>query len=754
MSSKERAASGIPGHTSAEVGQASIPTPDPPFIRWIKEQHAAALTRCDADGNDDFSDDFGDDYGDGDDGGSDAENDGESGDSYDIDEYHRGLPGRPFDLTDDMFRDGETDRVRETDREWETDAEAEVGRVGERDFGVPWHEIQAGETEGEGLTEHAARKMRQWSNAELMELAAAVVFCRHSGEVTRRRGSRGNAYWRQVWRVIRRGNPEWRRIPTAMSQQWKRMKSRYDAETLDPRRKRRQRRGTGWCPANGTTGTEQLAGGAEQLAGGAEQLAGGAEQRGGARQQTGGAEQWAGGVGGQQAESAEQQAGSAEQQAGSAEQQAGGSAQQRQGGSTNADERAIAEESTFGASTVAEGGAPQDCRFQPLTLLPEDHEDAEACNEYDYAACAEEDLDAYLESLPKSNRWTELEASCAWLDQANIRIEELDLTHGLPEHLVLNQPRAEHAPDTHHPRAPAGAAAAAAAATAAFPLPPAVPSASAAAAATAGDLPHKLSSHSSFSGVSTNTQQHKQHPTLRSLSSSLLTHLGFSPRPHSSPRSSPSPSASASASPIKTRQNPRRQSKEFALRAKSQQQIHHFQHPSAPLPIPHHHASSSPGVPHGPFHQSSSSPGVPLGPLHHSSSSPGMTVGPLYQSSSPKLPLAPINHTSSSPGLNISQASFHHSSSSPGMLIHPSAVPLTKFIVPENSGVQYQPGVLYSNIDGADMGGSSGIYSAKFNDAEEEITGVEIIGASNTGRGRKIKVWMGDAPRANVGVSA
>ncbi|CAI6004234.1 unnamed protein product [Closterium sp. NIES-65] len=92
------------------------------------------------------------------------------------------------------------------------------------------------------------------------------------------------------------------------------------------------------------------------------------------------------------------------------------------------------------ASTVAEGGAPQDCRFQPLTLLPEDHEDAEACNEYDYAACAEEDLDAYLESLPKSNRWTELEASCAWLDQANIRIEELDLTHGLPEHLVLNQP--------------------------------------------------------------------------------------------------------------------------------------------------------------------------------------------------------------------------------------------------------------------------------------------------------------------------
>ncbi|CAI7825076.1 unnamed protein product [Closterium sp. NIES-53] len=58
------------------------------------------------------------------------------------------------------------------------------------------------------------------------------------------------------------------------------------------------------------------------------------------------------------------------------------------------------------ASTVAEGGASQDCRFQPLTLLPEDHENGEACNEYDYAACAEEDLDAYLESLPKSNRWT------------------------------------------------------------------------------------------------------------------------------------------------------------------------------------------------------------------------------------------------------------------------------------------------------------------------------------------------------------
>ncbi|CAI7873135.1 unnamed protein product [Closterium sp. NIES-53] len=102
MSSRKRAASGIPGQTSAEVGQASIPTPDPPFIRWIKEQHAVAFTRCDADGNDDFSDDFSDDFADdygdgGDDGESDAENDGESGDSYDIDEYHSGLLGRPFD---------------------------------------------------------------------------------------------------------------------------------------------------------------------------------------------------------------------------------------------------------------------------------------------------------------------------------------------------------------------------------------------------------------------------------------------------------------------------------------------------------------------------------------------------------------------------------------------------------------------------------------------------------------------------------
>ncbi|CAI5487054.1 unnamed protein product [Closterium sp. Naga37s-1] len=260
-----------------------------------------------------------------------------------------------------------------------------------------------------------------------------------------------------------------------------------------------------------------------------------------------------------------------------------------------------------GASTVAEGGAPGDCRFQPLTLLPEDHENAEASNEYDYAACAEEDLDAYLESLPKSNRWTELEASCAWLDQANIRIEELDLTHGLPEHLVLNQPRAEHAPDTHHPRA------ATAAATSAFPLPPVVPSPSASAAATtgtggaatAGDFHHKLSSHSSFSGVSASSPRHKHHPTLRSLSSSLLNHLGFHQRPHSSPRSSPSPSASASASapPLKTRQKPKRHSKEFALRPNPQQQIHHSQPPSAPLPIPHHHGSSSPGVPHGLIHQ-------------------------------------------------------------------------------------------------------------------------------------------------------
>ncbi|CAI5502000.1 unnamed protein product [Closterium sp. Naga37s-1] len=255
-----------------------------------------------------------------------------------------------------------------------------------------------------------------------------------------------------------------------------------------------------------------------------------------------------------------------------------------------------------GASTVAEGGAPGDCRFQPLTLLPEDHENGEPCNEYDYAACAEEDLDAYLESLPKSNRWTELEASCAWLDQANIRIEELDLTHGLPEHLA-----------------------------------------------------------------------------------------------------------------------PRRHSKEFALRPSPQQQNHHSQLTSAPLPIPHHHASSSPGVPHGQSSSYSSSPGAPFDPIHNSSSSPGMPLAPLHQSSSsPRLPLAPIH-----------QASFHHSSSSPGMLVHPSGVPLTKFAVPEHSGVQYQPGVLYSHMDGADLGGSSGIYSAKFIDAEEEVTGVEIIGASN-----------------------
>ncbi|CAI7931596.1 unnamed protein product [Closterium sp. NIES-54] len=98
-----------------------------------------------------------------------------------------------------------------------------------------------------------------------------------------------------------------------------------------------------------------------------------------------------------------------------------------------------------------------------------------------------------------------------------------------------------------------------------------------------------------------------------------------------------------------------------------------------------------------------------------------MPLAPVHQSSSsPRLPLAPIH-----------QASFHHSSSSPGMLVHPSGVPLTKFAVPEHSGVQYQPGVLYSHMDGADLGGSSGIYSAKFIDAEEEVSGIEIIGASN-----------------------
>ncbi|CAI5973460.1 unnamed protein product [Closterium sp. NIES-65] len=130
---------------------------------------------------------------------------------------------------------------------------------------VPWYELQEGEKEREELAELAARKMSQWSDAELMELAAAVVFCRHSGKVTIRSGGRGDVYWRQVWRAIRLTNPEWRRIPTAMAKQWTRMKARYDAETHDPRRKRRRRkRGeTGRCPAEGMPSGE-----AEQPAGG------------------------------------------------------------------------------------------------------------------------------------------------------------------------------------------------------------------------------------------------------------------------------------------------------------------------------------------------------------------------------------------------------------------------------------------------------------------------------------------------------
>ncbi|CAI5977177.1 unnamed protein product [Closterium sp. NIES-65] len=278
-----RPANGTAGQASTEVDWATIARPDPPFVGGIKEHHAAALTRCDADENDgsheddfsdDFGDDFSDDFGDGDDDGeSDAENDGESDDSYDIEEYHlRERFGRPYDSTVDVFRDRETDRNRERDRNRETDAEAETGLVEEPGrvvqpggLEVPWYELQEGEKEREELAELAARKMSQWSDAELMELAAAVVFCRHSGKVTIRSGGRGDVYWRQVWRAIRLTNPEWRRIPTAMAKQWTRMKARYDAETHDPRRKRRRRkRGeTGRCPAEGMPSGE-----AEQPAGG------------------------------------------------------------------------------------------------------------------------------------------------------------------------------------------------------------------------------------------------------------------------------------------------------------------------------------------------------------------------------------------------------------------------------------------------------------------------------------------------------
>ncbi|CAI5468786.1 unnamed protein product [Closterium sp. Yama58-4] len=110
------------------------------FVESPLEHHAAALTGCDADENDvsdddydDFGDEFSDDFGYGDDDGeSDAERYGESDDSYDIDEYHLGGRfGRPFDSTEDTFRDRQTDRARETDSEAEADRLGELDRVGE-----------------------------------------------------------------------------------------------------------------------------------------------------------------------------------------------------------------------------------------------------------------------------------------------------------------------------------------------------------------------------------------------------------------------------------------------------------------------------------------------------------------------------------------------------------------------------------------------------------------------------------------------
>ncbi|GJP56600.1 hypothetical protein CLOM_g15656 [Closterium sp. NIES-68] len=177
--------------------QTLIVRTDPPFVRWMKEQQAADVTR----GRDARMDDA-------DEGGND--------DVSDSDEYYTGrleTAGRP--------EAAQTERL---------EREAEAGREGDAAG------VDAGESDGEDseADAEADRRLRvhtrncRWSDTEMLELAAAVLYCRDSGAVTRRACAKGSGYWGQVRRVMRRGNPAWARLPSAMAQQWKRMKARYD----------------------------------------------------------------------------------------------------------------------------------------------------------------------------------------------------------------------------------------------------------------------------------------------------------------------------------------------------------------------------------------------------------------------------------------------------------------------------------------------------------------------------------------------
>ncbi|GJP31282.1 hypothetical protein CLOM_g10629 [Closterium sp. NIES-68] len=167
----------------------TAPTLDPPFVRWMKEQQAAEVTRR----RDAMSD-----------GGDDGDNCDESDSD---DDYSRQL------VAAGPLQTSQTDRV---------EGEAEAGR---EDSETEGEDDAAGEA---GAGGGVAATRRVWSDSEMLELAAAVLYCRESGAVTRRAGAKGSGYWRQVRRLIRRGNPAWSRLPTAMAQQWKRMKAKYD----------------------------------------------------------------------------------------------------------------------------------------------------------------------------------------------------------------------------------------------------------------------------------------------------------------------------------------------------------------------------------------------------------------------------------------------------------------------------------------------------------------------------------------------
>ncbi|GJP56599.1 hypothetical protein CLOM_g15655 [Closterium sp. NIES-68] len=190
--------------------QTLIVRTDPPFVRWMKEQQAADVTRRhDATG----------------DAGDDDDDDDETYNESESDEYEMA------ELAAAAAAGGAGKAGRE-----DSDSEREAAAVTATGGGA----AAAGKRGMTGKTRN-----RKWSNAEMLELAAAVLYCRESGSVTRRVGAKGSGYWREIRRVIRRGNPAWSRLSEAMKQQWKRMKARYDDDRMRGQREQGEQGGQG-----------------------------------------------------------------------------------------------------------------------------------------------------------------------------------------------------------------------------------------------------------------------------------------------------------------------------------------------------------------------------------------------------------------------------------------------------------------------------------------------------------------------------